>query len=198
MSYYPIWISEATNFKNNALGLRGAQKIIEVALPKSGLSNKHARLYILRHSRATHLAKHLTEAQMCTFFGWVVGTQVVRRYVHLSGKDVDSALFALNEGGQMNMEEHKLKSVKCKRCSESISPTMNFCSKCALPTNMNNEYTREMDLENENRELNQKFEQGLNTIRTEMNKRLSQIISMIQQNPKLAYVKPEALVDKIE
>ena|GEM_PF-485101 len=197
-SYYPIWISEATNFKNNALGLRGAQKIIEVALPKSGLSNKHARLYILRHSRATHLAKHLTEAQMCTFFGWVVGTQVVRRYVHLSGKDVDSALFALNEGGQMNMEEHKLKSVRCKRCSESISPTMNFCSKCALPTNLNNEYTREMDLENENRELNQKFEQGLNTIRTEMNKRLSQIISMIQQNPKLAYVKPEALVDKIE
>lgn len=66
--HYPIWISEATNFKNKSIGLRGAEKIIEQALAKSGLRNKHARLYILRHSRATHLAKHLTEAQMCTFF----------------------------------------------------------------------------------------------------------------------------------
>jgi len=56
--HYPIWISEATNFKNKPMGLRGAEKIIEQALPKSGLRNKHARLYILRHSRATHLAKH--------------------------------------------------------------------------------------------------------------------------------------------
>ena len=70
-NFYPLWISEATNFKNTPLGLRGAQKIIEDVLPRSGLINKHARLYILRHSRATHLAKHLTEAQMSTFFGWV-------------------------------------------------------------------------------------------------------------------------------
>jgi len=55
LSSYPIWISEATNYKNNPLGLRGAEKIIEEALPKPGLTNKLARLYILRHSRATHL-----------------------------------------------------------------------------------------------------------------------------------------------
>ena len=93
--YYPLWISEATNNKNEALGIRAAEKIIRVSLQRSGIANKHARLYILRHSRATHLAKHLTEAQMCTFFGWVLGTQVVRRYIHLSGKDVDNVLLAL-------------------------------------------------------------------------------------------------------
>lgn len=59
-SCYAIWISEATNYKNRPLGLRGAEKIIETSLPRSGISNKHARLYILRHSRATHLAKYLT------------------------------------------------------------------------------------------------------------------------------------------
>jgi integrase/recombinase XerD len=69
-SQYPLWISEATIFKNQPLGLRGAQKVIEETIPKAGLDNKHARLYILRHSRATHLSKHLTEAQMCVFFGW--------------------------------------------------------------------------------------------------------------------------------
>jgi site-specific recombinase XerD len=48
---YPLWISTATNFKNQPLGIRGAQKIIEETLPKAGLTNKHCRLYILRHSR---------------------------------------------------------------------------------------------------------------------------------------------------
>jgi len=28
---------------------------------------------------------------------------------------------------------------------------MNFCSKCALPVNLNDEYTMEMELEKENR-----------------------------------------------
>jgi len=95
MAQYPLWISEATNFKNQQLGLRGAQKIIEETLPKTGLSNKHARLYILRHSRATHLANHLTEAQMCVFFGWQHGTKVVRRYIHLSGKDLYNTLLSI-------------------------------------------------------------------------------------------------------
>src|SRR5919198_2629008 len=119
---YPIWISEATNYKNNALGLRGAEKIIEEALPRCGLTNKHARLYILRHSRATHLAKHLTEAQLCVFFGWIVGTKVVRRYIHLSGRDVDNALIALNEGGgQVKTEpDYKIRSTQCKRCAETV------------------------------------------------------------------------------
>jgi integrase/recombinase XerD len=171
-NHYPIWISEATNFKNNALGLRGAEKIIE-AMPRSGLSNKHARASYRSSNVHINMQEHLTEAQMCTFFGWVLGTQVVRRYVHLSGKDVDNVLLALNEGSPVNIEENKLKSLKCKRCAESVSPTMNFCSKCALPMNLNSEYTREMDLEKENRELSEKVEQGMQAIRTEMNKRLS-------------------------
>ena len=81
---FPLWISQATNYNNQPLGLRGAQKIIEEALAKGKLE-KHKRLYLLRHSRATHLCKWLTEAQMCVFFGWEHGTKVVRRYIHLSG-----------------------------------------------------------------------------------------------------------------
>jgi integrase/recombinase XerD len=175
-NFYPLWISEATNFKNNPLGIRGAQKIIEEALPRSGLTNKHARLYILRHSRATHLAKHLTEAQMCTFFGWVQGTQVVRRYVHLSGKDVDNALLAINEGGPIKGPiEYKLKNLKCKRCSENISPGSNFCTRCGMPINLINEYTREMDLEKENTSLKLQME----SLRKEMEDKLQKIFSKI-------------------
>ena len=175
-NFYPLWVSEATNFKNNALGIRCAQKIIEIALPKSGLVNKHARLYILRHSRATHLAKYLTEAQMCTFFGWVQGTQVVRRYIHLSGKDVDNALIALNEKeGQIKIEDYKLRNSKCKRCSDNISPGSNFCTRCGMPINLSDEYTREMDLEKENRSL--KFQ--VESLRKEMEDKFQKILSKI-------------------
>ncbi len=195
-NYYPIWISEATNFKNKSMGLRGAEKIIEQVLPRSGITNKHARLYILRHSRATHLAKHLTEAQMCTFFGWVMGTQVVRRYIHLSGKDVDNTLLALTDGGHTKTDEYKLKTLKCKRCCETLSPTMNFCSKCALPVTLKEEYTREMELEQENRLLREKLDQGMKAMHEEMNRRFNQIMSLIRENPQLAHIKPEVLTLK--
>lgn len=42
--------------------------------------------------------------------------------------------------------------------------------------------------------IKEKYEQDIQTIRDETNQRFSQIMSMIQHNPKLAHVKPEALV----
>jgi hypothetical protein len=38
---FPLWISEATNFKNRPLGLKGAENIIKEALIKANLTNKH-------------------------------------------------------------------------------------------------------------------------------------------------------------
>ena len=66
---FSLWISEASNYKNKELGLRGAEKILETTMTKANLTNKKHGQYILRHSRATHLSKYLTEAQMCVFFG---------------------------------------------------------------------------------------------------------------------------------
>ena len=49
-----------------------------------------------------------------------------------------------------------------------------------------------MDLEKENKDLKLELE----CIRQEMNKQFGEIMSMIQQNPQLAYIKPEALTEK--
>ncbi len=151
---FPLWISQATNYNNQPLGLRGAQKIIEEALAKAKL-DKHKRLYLLRHSRATHLCKWLTEAQMCVFFGWQQGTKVVRRYIHLSGKDLDNTLLAISEEGKQitKQTEYLLKTRKCNRCTETLSPTQQFCGRCGLTTTLAEQYTKELDLERENREL---------------------------------------------
>ena len=44
--------------------------------------------------------------------------------------------------------------------------------------------------------MQQKHEQDMKAMREEMNNQFSQIMSMIQQNPILAQVKPEALTKK--
>ena len=151
---FPLWISQATNYNNQPLGLRGAQKIIEEALISSKL-DKHKRLYLLRHSRATHLSNWFTEAQMCVFFGWQHGTKVVRRYIHLSGKDLDNTLLSISEEGKQVTKQHEyqLKTIKCNRCTETLSPTQQFCGRCGLTTTLAEQYTKELDLERENKEL---------------------------------------------
>ncbi len=192
---FPVWVSEATNYKNKPLGLRGAEKIIENLLPKV-FPNKHATLYILRHSRATHLAKHISEAQMCNFFGWVQGTSVVRKYIHLSGKDLDSVLLSLNNSGTAGqiVNEYKVKTIKCVRCSEDIPPANTFCGRCGLSVSLQLQYLQENNFEEKNREVEWKIE----SMEQKMNQKLRQLMLMIQQNPKLALIKPEVILDKIK
>ena len=191
---FPLWISQATNYNNQPLGLRGAQLIIEEALAKAKL-DKHKRLYLLRHSRATHLCKWFTEAQMCVFFGWQHGTKVVRRYIHLSGKDLDTTLLSISseEGKQVNKQaEYLLKTRKCNRCTETLSPTQQFCGRCGLTTTLAEQYTKELDLERENKELKQQIQ----TVKEEMNDKFNKIILMIQQIPSLSHIKPKVLLQK--
>ena len=45
--------------------------------------------------------------------------------------------------------------------------------------------------------MKDKHQQEMASMREEMNKQFGQIMSIIQQNPKLAQVKPEALTKKI-
>jgi hypothetical protein len=57
------------------------------------------------------------------------------------------------------------------------------------------ELTKKKD-EIELREI--KHREELNSMREEMNQQFTQIMSIIQQNPQLAYIKPEVLAKKIE
>ena len=52
------------------------------------------------------------------------------------------------------------------------------------------------DKEKETQTMQQKHEQDMGAMREEMNQQFNQIMSMIQQNPKLAQIKPEALSRK--
>ena len=85
-----------------------------------------------------------------------------------------------------------MKTKKCNRCNETISPSQQFCGRCGLSTTLIEQYTKEIDSEKENKELKQQIQ----IVKEEMNNKFNRIISMIQQNPILTQVKPEMLISK--
>lgn len=89
-----------------------------------------------RHSRATHLANYLTEAQMKEYFGWIRSSDMAEIYVHLCGRDVDNAILKVHGITNNNDEdESKLKPKNCSRCDMQNQATNNFCRRCGLPLN---------------------------------------------------------------
>lgn len=156
---FPIWVSAATNYKNHPLTIEGLNKIVKETINASGIKNKHARSYLLRHSRATHMANHgMQHAQLCKMFGWSLNSKVPSSYIHMSGIHLDETILSLSGGGKVEPQEYKLKTIACSRCSEKISPGAKYCGRCALPVNIIKEYTREEDLEDENRTLRERVD----------------------------------------
>lgn len=88
----PLWIS--SNWKK-ITSYRHFRRILKRTSKAIGI-NKRIYPYLFRHSRATHLANFLTEAQMNCYFGWTQGSKMASTYVHLSGRDIDKAILKLN------------------------------------------------------------------------------------------------------
>ncbi len=89
----PLWckIDETQSSPDETISYQYIRlRILDKAREQVGIE-KPVNPHHFRHSRATYLANYLTEAQMCVWFGWVPGSRVPGRYVHLSGRDIDTA-----------------------------------------------------------------------------------------------------------
>ena len=108
-------------------------KMLKKASQRAGVQ-KPVNPHNFRHSRATHLAKHLTESQLCHYMGWVQGSREASTYVHLSGRDLDDAILRLHGLKQKEeKEEESFKPKKCPRCHQMNDPASKFCAYCGLP-----------------------------------------------------------------
>ncbi len=128
----PLWITIGTNSRYKVWNYGTAKEVIKKIARKAGIG-KRVYPHLFRHSRATHLANHLTEAQIKQYFGWVQGSDMASVYVHLSGRDVDKALLKLN-GLEVPEErgEVEFKPLICPRCKARNSPDSKFCSNCGM------------------------------------------------------------------
>ncbi len=129
----PLWVGVGTRNKNEAICYQNARTLITKLVKKANIK-KRVHPHIFRHSRATHLANHLTEAQMNQYFGWAQGSKMSSTYVHLSGRDLDGAILKLNGLKEENKGKEEETTVKkCHRCEKVNPPTGKFCLRCGIP-----------------------------------------------------------------
>lgn len=134
-----LWPQSATNYSDTQKYLRyGSIYVLIKSLAEKAGIRKRIHAHLFRHFRATALANKLTESQMKEYFGWTQGSEMASTYVHLSGRDVDSALLQVYSLKDKIVEEVKLNIKTCLRCKEKNSPSQSFCGKCGNPLDEKN------------------------------------------------------------
>lgn len=128
----PLWCKIQQGDADEPLGYRYIrEKILKKNMERAGI-DKPSNPHHYRHSRASHLANEMTEAQLCAWFGWVQGSDVPARYVHLSGRDIDDAYDQLHGLYQPDEDEDEPDVVECPRCQELNEPDAAFCMRCGF------------------------------------------------------------------
>jgi integrase/recombinase XerD len=128
----PLWVNTGNINRNQPMTYRNLDIQLKNYFKTAGI-NKRCHPHIFRHSRATYMANHLTEFQMNQYFGWVQGSGMPSTYVHMSGREVDSAILALNgvKNADKKGNDMLLRPKQCPRCEAINSYDSKYCSKCA-------------------------------------------------------------------
>jgi predicted amidophosphoribosyltransferase len=130
------------------------------------------------------LEVHRCTSNICTIFGNESNISLLEAYGIIT-KD------------QQQIDQ--LRPKQCPNCMEPNKPDSKFCAKCRMVLTYDaysETLEKQQEKDSEVQILKQKYEQDMDAMRKEMNQQLSQIMSMIQQNTQLAYIKPEALTTK--
>ncbi len=138
-----LWVSIGTKNRTRPLCYRSLSSCLQRTAKKMGI-RKRIYPYIFRHTRATHMANHLTEFQMCQYFGWVQGSKMPRVYVHLSSRDLDGPILKMY--GLKEDKEKKAEILMPKFCPscKAINPTTGLlCQKCGTYLDMKIEMKEE-------------------------------------------------------
>jgi hypothetical protein len=155
--------------------------------------------YIRRHSALTEKSMVLKESVLRQHAGWTPGSNMHLRYLHYFGNESSESLLEAYGLVDHGIQIDQLKPKQCPNCTEPNKPDSRFCDKCRMVLtydayNETLEYQKKK--ESEVKTLKERHEQDIRSIREDMNKQFTQVMEMIQQNPKLAQVKPEALKTK--
>ena len=129
----PLWVGIGTSGRDQPLMYTAVRKLLSNAAGRAGIK-KAVNPHNFRHSRATFLAKHMTEAQMKQYLGWVQSSSMAAIYVHLAGRDTDEAVERIC-GVEKNgaKKDSVLKPKECLRCRFVNPAEFKFCGRCTAP-----------------------------------------------------------------
>jgi site-specific recombinase XerD len=132
----PLWTTLGQPYGKLADG--HIQHIFE-ALGKKARIGKPTNCHNFRHSRATFLARFMTDGQLKVYFGWTGSSLMVGTYTHLNGRDTDSAIQKSSgiEDEEEVIQKSPLLEKTCERCHSKNVGTNEFCGLCGKPFNEN-------------------------------------------------------------
>ena len=160
----PLWVKIGATSKDEIICYNNARKIIKTLAEKANIK-KRIYPHLFRHSRATELAIHLTDAQMDQYFGWAQGSNMPSTYVHLSGSDLEGSILKIN-GLKKEEREQEVAVKKCSRCQKMNTPNGKFCIRCGSPLDIKSMF---------------EFEDK----RMEMDTRMSQLMDSLLSDPEI-------------
>ena len=151
----------------------------------------------LRHSAITSDSDYLPEYALKKKVRWSMNSKQGARYIkRRMGNDLKQKILVQNGIISEQQVEKKPSILNCPRCSLVNAIDNKYCSKCSYPL-VPSAFDEIKEAENRKmQEMEQRYERNMKAIREEMNQQFTQILSMIQQNPKLAQIKPEVLANK--
>ncbi len=125
-----LWTGDSGTRLHEPLRHVGAVKLISRCFERAGLRKKH-NLHWFRHSRATLLAPKLTEAMMCKFLGWTLGSRMTRVYCHIDNKQLTTAVLEMH--GLKAKDESKTQRIQTCACGAVNQTTSRYCFRCGRP-----------------------------------------------------------------
>ena len=158
------------------------------------LKTKKFNPYCLRHSAITSDSDYLPEYALKKKARWSMNSKQGIRYIkNRLGNDLKEKILQYNGIIPENVTKKKSSVIDCSRCELVNAIENKYCSKCSYPLKPE-AYDEIKVLEEKRIEiLQQRYENDMKTLRDDMNNQLSKMMLMIQQNPKLSYIKPEIL-----
>jgi hypothetical protein len=159
--------------------------------------------YIRRHSALTDKSKILKEHVLRQHAGWSGNSQMHLKYLHYFGNESSESILEAYGLKPKSEEIDLMKSKQCPNCREPNKPDSRFCFSCRMILSYD-AYTEAIEektrKESEVKTLAEKYDKDMQEMREQMKKsdqkhdsQLNKIISLIQENPKLANVKTEVL-----
>jgi hypothetical protein len=158
------------------------------------LKTKKWNPYCIRHSAITADSDFLPEYALKKKVRWSMNSKQGARYIKTRmGDDLKQKILVQNGIISEQQIERKPPILNCPRCNLINAVENKYCSKCSYPLVPSAFDEIKGAEEVRIKAMEQKHEHDMKAMREEMNQQFSQIMSMIQHNPKLAQVKPEAL-----
>ena len=109
------------------------------------------------------------------------------------GNDLKEKILQYNGIISENTDKKKCSTIDCPRCDLLNQEENKYCSKCSYPLKPKAYEEIKESEQIRIKNLEQKYENDMKVLRNEMNNQFNQILSIIQQNPKLSYIKLEVL-----